>query len=88
MKNNFTTNRLSGRSFGITKVFVALAIALFTIPVANAQNYVIAACNEAYVQVQGQAGSTFIGQGDDATFNTLSLPFTFTFYSLQERTVV
>ncbi|HQW02139.1 MAG TPA: HYR domain-containing protein, partial [Saprospiraceae bacterium] len=81
MKNNFTTNRLSGRSFGITKVFVALAIALFTIPVANAQNYVIAACNEAYVQVQGQAGSTFIGQGDDATFNTLSLPFTFTFYS-------
>ena len=81
MKNNFTTNRLSGRSFGITKVLVALAIALFSIPVSNAQNYQIAVCNEAYVQVQGQAGSTSIGQGDDATFNTLSLPFTFTFYS-------
>ena len=55
-------------------MLVALAIALFSIPVSNAQNYQIAVCNEAYVQVQGQAGSTFIGQGDDLSLIHISEP--------------
>ncbi|MBV6471834.1 MAG: hypothetical protein JPMHGGIA_00084 [Saprospiraceae bacterium] len=45
----------------------------------NAQFYTRTTCNDSYVQAYGQAGTTYLGQGDDVLF-TLNLPFTFSFY--------
>ena len=44
----------------------------------NAQFYTRTTCNDSYVQAYGQAGTTYLGQGDDVLF-TLNLPFTFSF---------
>nr|MDQ3017034.1 HYR domain-containing protein [Bacteroidota bacterium] len=82
MKNNFTKNILSGLSLVLNKKMMAFVLPFLFMQVANSQmNYVVGTCADPYVQVQGQAGSVFIGQGDDATFTNLNLPFPFTFYT-------
>ncbi|MBK9721361.1 MAG: T9SS type A sorting domain-containing protein [Saprospiraceae bacterium] len=81
MKNiSFSKLQFSNLKF----CFLALFISLIGQNL-SAQFYTRTACNDPYVQAFGQAGTTFIGQGDDVTF-TINLPFTFSIYCVNHTT--
>jgi hypothetical protein len=57
-------------------IFCFVILATFSL---NAQNYTQSPCGDAYVPVAGTAGSTFVGGGDDATYN-VAPPFPVVFH--------
>ncbi|MBK9335867.1 MAG: hypothetical protein IPM98_04525 [Lewinellaceae bacterium] len=88
MIKKFTQSISAGASLFAAKWLVALALPLLALQVAQAQlNYVATVCSDPYVQAQGQAGTTFIGQGDDVVFANIALPFPFLFYTTSYTTV-
>ena len=81
MIKKFTQSTSSGASLFITRWLLAFVLPLLVSQAALAQlNYVATACNDPYVQAQGQAGTTLIGTGDDVQF-TVNLPFNYTLYT-------
>ena len=87
MITKFTQSISSGASLFVTKWMVALAIPFLVAQKAQAQlPYVATVCNDPYVQAFGQAGTTFLGQGDDVIFANVALPFPFLFYATNYTT--
>ncbi|HUR31150.1 MAG TPA: HYR domain-containing protein, partial [Saprospiraceae bacterium] len=83
MKNNFTQNLISCGSLCVMKWIVAIALPFLVMQSAFSQlNYVPTVCTAPYVQAQGQAGTVFIGSGDDAIFLAQPIGFTFSFYGV------
>lgn len=81
MIKKFTQSPFSGASLLLNRWLLAFALPLLAAQAMQAQIYTASICSSPYVQAQGQAGTTFIGAGDDATFTNLNLPFPFQFYS-------